>query len=137
LNAGQSVIASLDIKISKLKRRYEIFTHNGKKATGLLLKDFAKKMEDYGAGELIINSIDRDGTCIGYDFNLIDEFNQNLNIPFTILGGARDYNDFKKIVERFHPCGIGAGSIFVFKGKHKAVLIQYPTIEEKHRILNI
>ena len=99
------------------------------------LLDFSKRIEDFGVGEIVLNSIDRDGTLKGYDFNLIDEIYNYLNIPFTIIGGASNNKDFKDVVKKYHHCGVGASSVFIFKGKHKAVLIQYPTLEEKNGIL--
>ena len=134
---SQSVVVALDVKMSKFKKRYEIFTHNGKKATGLSLTNFIKSMEDSGAGEIIINSIDKDGTLEGYDLDLIDEVYRNLKIPLTFIGGASSHKDFEKVLKKYHPCGIGASSIFIFKGKHKAVLIQYPNDEEKYKILKL
>ena len=92
-------------------------------------------MESFGAGEIIINSIDKDGCMEGYDFDLISEVTEKINIPYTVLGGAGKLNDIKELTKKHHPCGASAGSLFVFKGKHKAVLIQYPTSEEKEKIL--
>lgn len=132
---NQSVVVVMDIKKTKFKKKYELFTHNGKKATGILAKDFAIKMESFGAGEIIINSIDKDGCMEGYDFDLISEVTEKINIPYTVLGGAGKLNDIKELTKKHHPCGASAGSLFVFKGKHKAVLIQYPTSEEKEKIL--
>ena len=131
----QSVVVVLDIKKTRFTKKYEIFTHNGKKSSGLLAKDYALKMQSLGAGELIFNSIDNDGSMNGYDLKLIEEVTKKINIPFTVLGGAKDLNDMKLLINKYHPCGVSASSLFIFKGKHKAVLIQYPENEEKEKIL--
>ena len=131
---NQSVVVVMDIKKTKFTKKYELFTHNGKKPTGILAKDFALKMQTIGAGEIILNSIDQDGTLNGYDYELIEELSKNIKIPFTVLGGASGMNDIKRLSTNYYPCGAAAGSIFVFKGKHKAVLIQYPTYEEKEKL---
>ena len=131
----QSVVSVMDIKKTRFSRRYEIFTHNGKKSTGILAKHYAVQMEQLGAGEIIINSIDRDGCMNGYDMDLVNEVTEDIKLPFTILGGAGNLNDIKLLTQKHHPCGASASSIFVFKGKHKAVLIQYPNADEKEKIM--
>ena len=132
---SQSIVVVLDVKKTRFKKRLEIFTHNGKRSTGLSAKEFAKKMESLGAGEIIINSIENDGCMKGYDLGLVNEIVEKINVPFTVLGGAGCLNDIKKLTDRYHPCGASASSIFIFKGKHKAVLIQYPNSYEKEQLL--
>lgn len=129
----QSVIVVLDIK-KKLLGGYEIYTHNGKKATGVNPFKFAKQLEDLGAGEVIVNSIDQDGLMKGYDLNLIEKMTESVSIPLTVLGGAGSLQDIEKVIERHGVIGVAAGSLFVFKGPHKAVLINYPTQIEKNSI---
>jgi cyclase len=129
----QSVIVVLDIK-KKLMGGYEVFTHNGKKATGLNPFEFAKEAERIGAGEIIINAIHQDGLMKGYDFNLIDKMVETISIPITVLGGAGSISDIEKVIYKHGVIGVAAGSIFVFKGPYKAVLINYPTENEKKYI---
>jgi cyclase len=93
--------------------------------------------EELGAGELVINSIDHDGKMNGYDLKLMESIRQNTTIPLTALGGAGSYDDVKSLINNFSIIGAAAGSIFVFKGKYRAVLINYPKQDEKNRILNI
>ena len=88
-------------------------------------------MQSSGAGEILLNSIDRDGTMIGYDIELIEHIYQSIDVPITVLGGAGSLDDIKKLYERFGFVGAAAGSLFVFKGKFKAVLINYPNRSEK------
>ncbi|WP_299125645.1 AglZ/HisF2 family acetamidino modification protein [uncultured Tenacibaculum sp.] len=130
---SQSVIVVLDVK-KKMFGGYEVFIHNGKKSTGINPFDFAKKAQELGAGEIIINSIDNDGVMKGYDFKLIDKVRDVVNIPMTMLGGAGTIEDIKKAIDRYNVIGVAAGSLFVFKGVYKAVLINYPSREEKRKL---
>lgn len=130
---SQSVVVVMDIK-KKLLGGYEIYTHNGKKATGLNPIAFAEKAQQLGAGEIVINSIDQDGLMKGFDLNLIDKITEKITIPVTVLGGAGSLEDIKKVIDRHGIIGVAAGSLFVFKGKYKAVLINYPIKEEKDKL---
>lgn len=130
---SQSVIVVLDVK-KKLLGGYEIYTHNGKISTGINPLSFAKKMEQLGAGEIILNSIDQDGLMKGYDLNLIDKIADTLSIPLTVLGGAGSLSDMEKVIYKHGVIGVAAGSLFVFKGPYKAVLINYPNQIEKNNI---
>lgn len=134
---AQSVVLVLDINKKKGifgDIQYEIFTHNGKKKTGKKLYEFLEKIKDIPYGELVINNIDLDGMMTGYDMDMCEKVRDLTDVPLTFLGGAGSYEDFKKLVSRFKVIGAAAGSIFVFKGKHKAVLIQYPLPIEKVEI---
>jgi cyclase len=133
---SQSVIVVLDVK-KKLLGGFEIFTHNGKKATGINPIKFAKEIELLGAGELIINSIDQDGIMKGYDMNLIDKIAESISIPLTVLGGGGSLADIEKVIDKHGVVGVAAGSLFVFKGPYKAVLINYPNQDEKNKIFKI
>jgi len=127
---SQSVIVVLDVK-KKLFGGYEIFTHNGKKSTGINPFKFAEEAQKLGAGEIIINSIDQDGVMKGYDMGLIDKVREKISLPLTVLGGAGSLNDIKEVIDKHGIIGVAAGSLFVFKGVYKAVLINYPSFEEK------
>lgn len=129
----QSVVVVLDIR-KRLLGGYEIFINNGKKATGIKVKDFIQKLNQVGVGEIVINSIEHDGKMNGYDTQLIDLARQATDIPLTVLGGAGSYEEIKSIISRYKPIGVSAGSLFVFKGKYKAVLISYPNKQEKHEL---
>jgi cyclase len=124
---SQSVVVGIDVlrreSLSGIK--LEVFTHNGTIATGLDAAEFARMAQDMGAGEILINSIDRDGTMEGYDLELVDRIRSKLSIPITVLGGAGKVEDIKILVNRYGLIGAAAGSLFLFKGKFKAVLIQY------------
>jgi cyclase len=133
---SQSVIVVLDIK-KKLLGGYEIFTHNGKKSTGINPIKFVKDLELLGAGEIIINSIDHDGLMKGYDMTLIEKIAESISLPLTVLGGAGSLADMEKVIDKHGVIGVAAGSLFVFKGPYKAVLINYPTQIEKNKIFKI
>ena len=92
---------------------------------------WAKQVEELGAGEVVINSIDQDGGMKGYDLTLVDRVRRATTLPMTVLGGAGSLSDLDALVHRFGIIGAAAGSLFVFKGKYKAVLINYPSRVEK------
>lgn len=131
----QSVVVVLDYKKKGIFGRLEIFTHNGKKATGLELFDFVKTLEEIGVGEIVLNSIERDGKMQGYDISTVTKIREKFEGPITVLGGAGSLKDIKELTDKFKIIGAAAGSLFVFKGKYKAVLINYPSIKEKKMFL--
>lgn len=130
---SQSVVVVLDIKKKKLSGKYEIYLHNGNKSTGLEALNFAEKVQAMGVGEIVINMIDQDGMMKGYDLKFIKKIREILHIPMTVLGGAGSMEDMGAVIQDHGIIGVAAGSNFVFKGKFKAVLINYPTISEKEK----
>lgn len=132
---NQSVVVVLDVK-KKLFGGYEIYTHNGTKKTGIDPVEFVQKIEKLGAGEIVINSIDNDGTMKGYDLNLLDLIRDKISLPLTILGGAGNMNHIGEVIAKHGIIGVAAGSNFIFKGKYRAVLINYPTVKEKIDLIN-
>jgi len=131
---AQSVIVVLDVK-KKLLGGYEVYTHNGKKSTGINPFKFIEEAQALGAGEIIINSIDQDGVMKGFDMSLIEKAREKTSLPMTVLGGAGSLDDIEKVIDRHKIIGVAAGSLFVFKGKYKAVLINYPTQDEKKKFI--
>lgn len=132
---SQSVIVVLDTK-KKLLGGYEVYTHNGKKSTGINPFKFVEEAERLGAGEIIINSIDQDGVMKGYDMNLINKVREKISLPMTVLGGAGSLDDIGKVINKHGIIGVAAGSLFVFKGVYKAVLINYPKRSEKDELIH-
>ncbi|MAO18210.1 imidazole glycerol phosphate synthase subunit HisF [Muricauda ruestringensis] len=132
----QSVIVVLDVKKKGLFGKYQVYTNNGTKSTGKNPVDLAKKFESLGAGEIVVNSIDNDGVMKGYDINLIDLVRSAIDLPLTVLGGAGSLEDIKNVIAKYKIIGVAAGSLFVFKGKFKAVLINYPNKDEKRKLLS-
>lgn len=132
---SQSTVLVLDVK-KKLLGGYEIFTHNGRKSTGKNPSEWIRKARSLKFGEVVINSIDNDGKMSGYDLGLLEKAREQTSLPITVLGGAGTYEDLQTLVQKYQIIGAAAGSLFVFKGKYKAVLITYPNTEEKNKILN-
>jgi cyclase len=133
---SQSVIVVLDVK-KKLLGGYEVYINNGKKATSINPLKFVEDIQKSGAGEIIINSIDKDGVMKGFDFDLIDKVRQRTTLPLTVLGGAGSLDDIEKVITKYGVIGVAAGSLFVFRGPYKAVLINYPTQAEKDKLFKI
>ena len=130
----QSVVVVIDVKKRKLFGGYDIYTHNGTKKSKWNLDDFINKLEEVEVGEIVINSIDNDGMMQGYDIKLVELIRSRCSMPITVLGGASSLFDIKDLISKFKIIGAAAGSLFVFKGKYKAVLISYPNREERKRL---
>lgn len=131
---GQSVVVVIDAKKAASGASYEIFTGNGTRASGVNARAFAKQAESLGTGEILVNSIDNDGAMKGYDMDLIDEMREAVRIPLSVLGGAGSLSDIEGLIRRHGIIGAAAGSLFVFKGNYRAVLINYPSPAEKAKI---
>ena len=131
---NQSVVVVLDVKKKKLFGGYDIYTHNGTKKSNWKLNDLISKLEEIGIGEIVINSIDNDGVMQGYDLPLIESIREKCSMPITVIGGAGSIQHIKDLINKFKIIGAAAGSLFVFKGKYKAVLINYPNREERKPI---
>ena len=123
---SQSVVVSIDVKKNFLSK-YKVYTDNGSRNSGYDPVEFALKCEEHGAGEILLNSIDRDGTYKGYDINLLQEVSNAVTIPVVATGGAGSVADFKTAITEGKASAVSAGSMFVFQRPHNAVLISYPT----------
>jgi imidazole glycerol-phosphate synthase subunit HisF len=132
---AQSIVVILDVKKNGKHNSYEMLTHNGTRAVGKAPEDFAKQMESLGAGEIVINSVDQDGIMKGYDLDLVNKVREAIHLPITVLGGAGSLDDIKALIHSFGIIGAAAGSLFVFKGVYRAVLINYPNREEKDLLI--
>lgn len=132
---SQSLVAVLDIKKNFL-RKYQVVTNRSKTKHSIDLMLLIDILQKNGVGELVINSVDNDGLMKGYDLNLIQKVYSKARVPLTVLGGAGSLDDMKELINRFGIIGCAAGSLFVFKGKYKAVLINYPSFKEK-KIINL
>ncbi|MFD2229742.1 AglZ/HisF2 family acetamidino modification protein [Alkalimarinus sediminis] len=124
----QSVVVVLDIRKKKglFSKGYEVCTHN---ATRSIKEDpitLARRLQEAGAGEVVINFVDQDGMMQGYDIDYAAEFKRELNVPVTFLGGAGNLDHISQLIRRLGVVGAAVGSLFVFKGKYRAVLINYP-----------
>lgn len=132
---SQSIVVSMDVKKSLLGS-YEVYINNGKIKTKLDPTTYAKQMQDFGVGELIVNSIDREGTGEGYDIKLLEMVSNAVEIPVVGLGGAGCLQDFVDAKNQTNVSGLAAGDLFIFHGKHKAVLITYPKYRELEKLFN-
>lgn len=126
---SQAVVASIDVKKNFLGK-YEVFTRCGQKKTGLDPVKHAVEMEKMGAGEIIINSIDRDGTMQGYDVDLVRRVADAVQVPVVACGGAGNLSHVSEAIKQGHASAAAAGSIFVFQGPLRGVLINYPSQKE-------
>jgi cyclase len=130
----QSTVVVLDVK-KKIFAGYEVFIQNGKLSTGKDPGELASTFQRLGAGEIVINSIDQDGAMKGYDQTLVERVRKSVSIPLTVLGGAGSLEDIGRLIQKFGVIGASAGSLFVFKGAYKAVLISYPSPEQRDQLL--
>jgi imidazole glycerol-phosphate synthase subunit HisF len=121
---SQSTIVCIDVK-KDIFGKYNVYNHLTKKKEGQVIP-FAKKCEELGCGEIIIQSVDNDGLMNGYDYKLIKKVSESVNIPIVSLGGCGALVDITKAVKNgASACGVG--SLFIYYGSHKAVLINYPS----------
>jgi len=125
---SQSVVASIDVKKS-IFGSHSVYVMAGTKDTKYNPVTYAKRAEELGAGEIFINSIDKDGVMNGYDYDLIEKISSAVNIPVVAIGGAGNLSDCAKAVNG-GASAAAAGSLFVYYGPLKAVLVNYPTQEE-------
>jgi cyclase len=132
----QSVVAVLDVRTRKALAgtNHEVWTHNATKRTKWDAFALAEVLQTAGAGEILINSVDRDGVMKGYDIDLARRMRSALSIPMTVLGGAGSYDDIVALIKACGVIGCAAGSLFVFKGPRRAVLISYPRTDVKDEI---
>ena len=125
---SSTIVASIDVK-KDIFGRYSIFNNRGQNNTSLEPIEFSKNLEKMGVGEIILTSINNEGVMRGYDLNLIKNITQNVNIPVIANGGASCIDDFSQAITIGGASAASAGSFFVYYGKHKAVLINYPNKE--------
>ena len=125
---ASSTVVSIDSK-RKLTGGYDTFTSRGKNKTGLSPVDAALRAEALGAGEVVLSSIDRESTFTGYDTKLVRAVADAVSIPVIALGGATGMSDFAEALDA-GAAAVAAGSMFMLNGKHRAVLITYPTPAE-------
>ena len=122
----QSVVVTIDVKKEGLfGGRHRVYSRNGKLRHKVDPVDFATECAELGAGEIVMNSMDRDGMMEGYDLDLGRRLREAVTTPITLVGGAGSIEDLRSLTQELGPIGAGAGSLFVFKGKYRAVLISY------------
>jgi len=126
---SQSIVVSIDVR-RKLLGRYQVFVNGGKEGTGWEPVEAAKRAADLGAGEIVLTSIDRDGTMKGYDLDVLRRVTDAVSIPVIACGGAGQLGHFRDAIRQGGASAVAGGSFFVFTGKHRAVLITYPSRTE-------
>jgi len=126
---SSSVVVCIDVK-KKFMGSKQLFSYNNLKISQYNPVEYARSMEKLGAGELILQSVDNDGVMQGYDLELIKSISEAVSIPVVALGGAGNLNHLKQAQTRAYANGLAAGSIFVYQGEQKGVLINYPEISE-------
>ena len=130
---NQSIIVSIDVK-KALLNKYKIYLNSGKKKAKIDLFHYLKMQESNGAGEILINSIDKDGMMNGYDIDLIKQVSQSVSIPVIACGGAGKLEDLAFAFFKGQASAVSAGSFFVYHGPRNAVLINYPEKKELNNI---
>lgn len=121
---SSTIVVCIDVK-KKWLGKEQTWIKAGTKATGMNPVEFAQLMEKKGAGEIIIQSIERDGTMEGYDLDLIKRISESVTIPVVALGGAGSVIDLKNAYQKAFANGLAAGSMFVYHGPRKGILINY------------
>lgn len=132
---SSTIVISMDYK-KKLFGKTFVYVNGGRKNTKLDPVTYAKNMEELGAGELLVNAIDHDGTMSGYDIEMIRKITDAVSIPVIACGGAGNLNDFKEVFQDANASAAAAGSFFVFQGKKRGVLISYPSPEAIKEIIS-
>ena len=132
---SSTIVVCIDIK-KKFLGKETTWTQAGTKATGQVPLDFARRREENGAGELIIQSIEKDGTMNGYDIEMIKAFSEKVTIPVIALGGAGNPGHLRQLRNQVVVNGLAAGSMFVYHGERRAVLVNYPDRDEINKTLS-
>jgi imidazole glycerol-phosphate synthase subunit HisF len=132
---SQSVVVVFDVSRQPNGKDYDVRTHNGRRNTGKALMELVPQAASLGAGEILVNSIDRDGTMEGYDLTLARSVRGGTSVPMTVLGGASSLADIEELIGECGVVGAAAGSLFVFKGMRRAVLINYPSPTQKDELI--
>lgn len=125
---SSTIVVSIDSK-KEFFGGYKAYIKGGTRSTGLTPAELAMKAEDQGAGEIFLNSVDRDGTMTGFDIDLVRTITEKVSIPVIACGGAGKIDDFSRVVIEGGASAAAAGSFFVFHGKRRAVLITYPSFD--------
>ncbi len=125
---SQSAVVSIDVK--KIQQKYFIFFNNGKIKSSINLREYLSNLESAGCGEIILTSIDQEGKRNGFDIDLYKEIQEEVSLPIIAHGGAANLNSFSELFDKTNISSAAAGTAFVYFGKRKAVLINYPEKKE-------
>lgn len=133
---AQSVVVILDAK-KRGGGGHDVWLRNGQTNTRRQVPELAADLESRGAGEIVVNSVDQDGMMTGFDIELAKSVRAATSVPLTVLGGAGSFEHIQELVRAVGVVGAAAGSLFVFKGVHRAVLISYPTQEQRDTLVQL
>jgi cyclase len=131
--ASSTIVASVDVK-KNIWGKYQVYSHSNKPIKESNPIEWMKQLEQLGVGEIMLNNIDLDGTLKGYDIEMIKKACSEVSVPVIASGGCSGLGDIKEMLGKTHASAAAAGSMFVFHGKHRAVLISYPDPEEIKQI---
>ena len=126
---------SISINLLKSDKGFRI-VNNKRKIIDLNLSDYIENIQKKGVGEIILSSVKEDGSMNGYDLDILNNCLKYIKVPSILIGGCSGYDDIKKLFSIYKSVAAGGSSIFVYKGKLKAVLISYPSEEERNEIVN-
>jgi imidazole glycerol-phosphate synthase subunit HisF len=129
---SQSLVGVLDVKARP--GGFEVVTHGGRLSSGMAPEVVADEAERAGVGEIVLNSVDRDGTLTGFETNLAKRIQSQIQVPLTVIGGAGSLEDIRTLYRDLGIVGAGVGSLFVFKGRYRAVLLQYPSHDTRESL---
>jgi cyclase len=132
---SQAIVVSIDVRKNLFRQNVAVI-HGGIRKVKIKLSDFVRHSQDHGCGEILINSVDRDGTQTGYDLDLIANVVQQTNVPVVACGGAANNSDLHSVITKAGAAAAAAGSMFVFQGPHRAVLISYPKRDKMETLFN-
>lgn len=127
---SSTIVGSIDVKRGWTGRE-QVMIHGGQEKVAASPEDWARELERRGVGEIMINAIDRDGEMKGYDLDLVRRIAAAVSVPVIAAGGASSIDDLKAAVTGAGASAAAAGALFVFQGKHRAVLITYPSASER------
>lgn len=122
---SQSIVGCVDVR-KTLLGRYELCSGSARAKEKVSLAEHLATLTRSGVGEILVNAVDRDGTMGGYDLKLLREVSAAVTVPVIACGGAGSVDHFVQAVQEGHASAVAAGSLFVFMGPHRAVLINYP-----------
>jgi len=131
---AQSVVGCLDFRM-RPSGDINIYINNGNEKINWSIEKYMSVIEQLNVGELVVNDIDKDGTFSGYNFDLLRKVKEKIKIPIIASGGAKSYEDISSLFS-IVDISAAAGALFVYYGRYNAVLISYPSKEEKLKILN-
>lgn len=133
---SSTLVACLDVKKNWLGK-LGVYSYSGSKKQDGSVSEISKKIENLGLGEIIIQSIDNDGVMQGYDLQLIKEVSESVKIPVTALGGAGCMDDMLAVLTTTQVNGLAAGSMFVYHGERRGILVNYPEMKEINKLFGM